>query len=367
MSEIRPQRGLDDIRPYVPGKPIEEVQREYGLQDVVKLASNENPLGPSPKALAALEKTLREVHLYPDGQGYYLRQAIADHLGVTLEQVIIGNGADGVIVQTCLAYLDDGDEVIVGRSSFPVYDIYTHVMRAQLVKVPLKEYRLDLEGMAEAITERTKIVFVCNPNNPTGTIVTQGEVESFMAEVPEHILVIFDEAYYEFVDSPEYPDTLRYVREGRRNVMVMRTFSKIYGLAGLRLGYGIAHPETLAPLWRVKEPFAVNRLAQIAGIAALEDEEFVRRSVEANREGRRYLYRQFERLGLFYVESHTNFVLVRIGPEAREVAERLLRRGVIVRPCTGYDLPEFLRITVGSPDQNARLIDALEEALAEVR
>ncbi|HEY75337.1 MAG TPA: histidinol-phosphate transaminase [Thermoflexia bacterium] len=367
MSEIRPQRGLDDIRPYVPGKPIEEVQREYGLQDVVKLASNENPLGPSPKALAALEKTLREVHLYPDGQGYYLRQAIADHLGVTLEQVIIGNGADGVIVQTCLAYLDDGDEVIVGRSSFPVYDIYTHVMRAQLVKVPLKEYRLDLEGMAEAITERTKIVFVCNPNNPTGTIVTQGEVESFMAEVPEHILVIFDEAYYEFVDSPEYPDTLRYVREGRRNVMVMRTFSKIYGLAGLRLGYAVAHSDTLAPLWRVKEPFAVNRLAQIAGIAALEDEEFVRRSVEANREGRRYLYRQFERLGLFYVESHTNFVLVRIGPEAREVAERLLRRGVIVRPCTGYDLPEFLRITVGSPDQNARLIDALEEALAEVR
>jgi len=367
MSEIRPQRGLDEIRPYVPGKPIEEVKREYGLEDVIKLASNENPLGPSPKALAALEKTLREVHLYPDGQGYYLRRAIADHLDVAPEQVIIGNGADGVIVQTCLAYLDDGDEVVVGRSSFPVYDIYTHVMRARLVKVPLKDYRLDLKGMAEAITDRTKIVFVCNPNNPTGTIVTADEVEGFLAEVPERVLVVFDEAYYEFVESLEYPDTLRYVREGRRNVMVVRTFSKVYGLAGLRLGYGVAHLDVLAPLWRVKEPFAVNRLAQVAGIAALEDEEFVRRTVEVNREGRHYLYQAFDRLGLFYVESHTNFVLVRIGPEAREVAERLLRRGVIVRPCTGYDLPEFLRITVGSPDQNARLIAALEEVLAEVR
>jgi len=235
------------------------------------------------------------------------------------------------------------------------------------VKVPLKDYRLDLKGMAEAITDRTKIVFVCNPNNPTGTIVTADEVEGFLAEVPERVLVVFDEAYYEFVESLEYPDTLRYVREGRRNVMVVRTFSKVYGLAGLRLGYGVAHPDVLAPLWRVKEPFAVNRLAQVAGIAALEDEEFVRRTVEVNREGRHYLYRAFDRLGLFYVESHTNFVLVRIGPEAREVAERLLRRGVIVRPCTGYDLPEFLRITVGSPDQNARLIAALEEVLAEVR
>lgn len=366
MSEIRPQRGLDEIRPYVPGKPIEEVKREYGLEDVIKLASNENPLGPSPKAVAALEKALQGVHLYPDGQGYYLRRAIADHLGVAPEQVIIGNGADGVIVQACLAYLDEGDEVVVGRSSFPVYDIYTHVMRSRLVKVPLRDYRLDLEGMAGAVTERTKIVFVCNPNNPTGTIVTRDEVEAFLKSVPERVLVIFDEAYYEFVESPEYPDTLRYIREGRRNVMVMRTFSKVYGLAGLRLGYGVAHPETLAPLWRVKEPFAVNRLAQIAGIAALGDEEFLRRSVEANRAGRRYLYGEFKRLRLFYVESHTNFVLVQIGPEAREVAERLLERGVIVRPCTGYGLPEFLRITVGSPEQNARLVAALEGVLAEM-
>jgi len=366
MSEIQPQRGLRAIRPYVPGKPIEEVQREYGLQDVIKLASNENPLGPSPKALAALEEALRQVHLYPDGQSYYLRRALAANLNVTPEQVIVGNGADGVIMQICLAYLDDGDEVIVGRSSFPVYDIYTHVMRARLVKVPLKAYRLDLEAMARAITDRTKVVFVCNPNNPTGTIVTADEVEAFLRRVPDRVLVVFDEAYYQFVESDGYPDTLRYVREGRENVMTIRTFSKVYGLAGVRLGYAVAHPETLAPLWRVKEPFAVNRLAQIAGIAALEDEAFVRRSVEANREGRRYLYQEFERLGLFYVPSHTNFILIRVGPRAAEVVQRLLEQGVIVRPCTGYDLPEFLRVTVGSPDQNVRLVAALEEVLAEV-
>ena len=367
MSEIRPQRGLDGIRPYVPGKPIEEVKREYGLQNVTKLASNENPLGPSPKALAALERVLHEIHLYPDGQCYDLRRAIAAHLDVAPEQVIVGNGADGLILQTCLAYLDEGDEVIVGRSSFPVYDIYTHVMRARLVKVPLKEYRLDLEGMARAITDRTKIIFVCNPNNPTGTIVTRDEVEPFLTKVPEHVLVVFDEAYHEFVESSKYPDTLRYVRGGRRNVMAMRTFSKVYGLAGLRLGYAVAHPETLAPLWQVKEPFAVNRLAQIAGVAALKDDPFVCRTVEATRRGRRDLYHAFDRLGLFYVESQTNFVLVRIGPKAAEVAQRLLERGIIVRPCAHYDLPEFLRITVGNPDQNAHLIAALEEILAEVR
>lgn len=366
MSRIDPQRGLQDIRPYVPGKPIEEVQREYGLRDVIKLASNENPLGPSPKAVEALREALSEIARYPDGQSYYLRQALAAHLGVEPDQVVVGNGADGVIVQICMAYIDDGDEVVVGQSSFPVYDLYTHVMRGRLIKVPLVEYRLDLEGMARAVTERTKVVFVCNPNNPTGTIVTADEVAAFLEAVPEHVLVVFDEAYYEFVESPDYPDTLRYVRDGRPNVMVLRTFSKVYGLAGLRLGYGVAHPDLLAPLWRVKEPFAVNLLAQIAGVAALRDREFVQRSVEANREGRRYLYRALERLGLPYVESHTNFILVRVGPEAAEVASRLLEQGVIVRPCASYDLPECLRISIGSADENARLVSALEEALAVV-
>lgn len=362
-TRIKPQRGLDAMRPYIPGKPIEEVQREYGLEDVIKLASNENPLGPSSKALAAIEQTLPRLNLYPDAQSYDLRQAIAEHLGFELEQVAVGNGAAGIIVQTCLAYLEEGSEVIVSRSSFPVYDVYTNVMRATLIKTDLKNYGLDLEAMAQAITDRTKLIFVCNPNNPTGTIVTADEVDAFMERVPDHVLVVFDEAYYDFVASDEYPDTLKYIREGWDNVMTIRTFSKIYGLAGIRLGYAIAMPEILAPMHRVKEPFAINLLAQAAGIAALEDEEFVEKSVAANRAGLLFLYGEFDRLGLRYVESHTNFILVEVGPQATTVQQRLLEQGVIVRPCAGYDLPNFLRITVGNQTQNTRLIEALESVL----
>lgn len=356
---IKPQRGLDAIRPYVPGKPIEEVQREYGLEDVIKLASNENPLGTSPKALAAMERVLPRLNFYPDGQSYYLRHALAEYLGVEPQQVTVGNGADGIIMQTCMAYLEEDSEVIVSRSSFPVYDLFTHAMRATLIKTPLKGYGLDLDAMAQAITGRTRLVFVCNPNNPTGMIVTVDEVDAFMERVPDYVLVVFDEAYYELVASDEYPDTLQYIQEGRQNIMSIRTFSKIYGLAGIRLGYAVADPDILAPLNRVKEPFAVNLLAQAAGMAALEDETFLKKSVAANQAGRLFLYREFDRLGLRYVESHTNFILVEIGPQAATVQQRLLERGIIVRPCAGYDLPNCLRITVGNQAQNARLIEAL--------
>ena len=349
--------------PYSPGKPVEEVEREYGLRDVIKLASNENPTGPSPKALHAAQEALCRLNFYPDGQSYYLRHALAEKLGVDAAQVLVGNGADGIIMQTCLAYLDEGDEVIVSRSSFPVYDIFTHVMRATLIKTPLREYGLDLDAMALAITGKTKLIFVCNPNNPTGTMLTAAEVEAFMGRVPDHVLVVLDEAYYEFVDSNEFPDSLPYVRSGRKNVLIMRTFSKIYGLAGIRLGYGIAQQEVLAPLYKIKEPFSVNLLAQEAGVAALADEGYLQETVSANREGRLFLYGEFKRLGLFYVNSHTNFVLVKIGPHAHQVIQRLLEMGIIVRPCDNYDLPEFARITVGSPSQNARLIKALEEVL----
>ena len=364
-TSIKGQRGLDAIKHYVPGTPIEEVQREYGLKDVIKLASNENPLGSSPIALAAIEKALPKLNLYPDGQSYYLRHALADHLGPAIEpeQITVGNGIDGIIVQTCLAYLDENSEVIVSRSSFPVYDIFTHAMRAKLIKTPTRDYGLDLEAMAQAVNGRTKLMFVCNPNNPTGTMVTAAEVDALMARVPDHVLVIFDEAYYELVDSDSFPDTLQYIREGRGNVMVTRTFSKAYGIAGVRLGYGIAMPEILAPLYKVKAPFAVNLLAQAAGMAALEDDTFLQQTVAANSAGRQYFYTEFERLGLPYVTSQANFVLVEIGPEAGVVYEQLLRRGVIVRPCTGYDLPEHLRITVGDPAQNARLVEALESVL----
>ena len=368
MSEPRLTRPcVDQLTPYSPGRPIEEVQREYGLEDVIKLASNENPLGPSPRAVEAIKEALPRLNLYPDGQSYTLRHALAEFLDLEPDQLAVGNGADGIIMETCMAYLDQGDEVVVSRSSFPVYDIYTHVMRAELVKTPLKGYGLDLEAMADAITKRTKLVFVCNPNNPTGTIVTQDEVTAFMARVPDDVMVIFDEAYYEMVDAEDYPETLPYVRQGRSNVMILRTFSKVFGLAGVRLGYAIGAPEALAPLRRVKEPFAVNLLAQAAGVAALEDQAFLRRTVETTQRERRFLAEGFESLGLEVVPSQTNFMLVRFGENALGVQESLLRRGVIVRPCTGYDLPEFLRVTVGNRGQNERLLGAVQDVMEEGR
>lgn len=360
---VKPQRGLELIKPYVPGKPIHEVEREYGLQDVLKLASNENPFGPSPAAVAAAEDAITRVNFYPDGQSYFLCRALASKLRVDPSQVVVGNGADGIIMQICLAYLEEQDQVIVSCSSFPIYDIYVRVMRATLIKTPLKEYGLDLEAMASAITEKTKLVFVCNPNNPTGTILSAAELDAFMSKVPDHVLVILDEAYYEFVDSDVFPDSLRYVREGRKNVMVMRTFSKIFGMAGIRLGYAVAEPEVLAPLNKIKEPFAVNLLAQEAGIAALADDRFKEETVAANKEGRNYLYGEFERLGLYYIKSHGNFVLVRLGPNASTVLLSLMKKGIIVRPCDSYDLPEFLRITVGTREQNVRFISTLERVL----
>ena len=365
-GSVRPQRGLEAIRPYVPGTPIEEVERRFGLRDVIKLASNENPLGVSPKAVAAMQEALAEVNRYPDGQSHALRSALSDALGVPIDWLLAGNGADGLIVQVSLGYLEDGDEVVVSRSSFAVYDIYAAVMQARLVKTPLTgDYGIDLEAMATAIGPRTKLVYVCNPNNPTGTVVTAAEVDAFLARVPEDVLVVFDEAYVEFVEIPDYPDSIAFLREGRRNVLVLRTLSKSCGIAGIRVGYAIGLPEVLEPLWRVKEPFAVNRVAEAAGIAALADDAFLARTISVNREERECLYAGFDRLGLRYVRSHTNFVLVQLGPRAAEIHQRLLERGVIVRPCVQYELPEHLRITVGRPEETARLLATLEEALAE--
>jgi len=364
-NQVKPQRGLERIRRYVPGMPIEQVQREYDLADVIKLASNENPMGPSPKAVAAIGPAMERLNYYPDSRCHDLRHALAEHLEVEPEQIIVSNGADGLILQACMAYLDEESEVIVSRSSFPVYDVFINAMRAEMIKTPLKGYGLDLEAMAGAITGRTRLIFVCNPNNPTGTIVSADEVDAFLERVPGQVLVVFDEAYRELVASDDFPETLQYVRSGRGNVLVMRTFSKVYGLAGIRLGYGVAVPELMEPLYQVREWFAVNTLAQAAGIAALSDEVFLRETVAANHAGRIWLYRQFCRLGLRYVESHTNFVLVEIGQHAAAVSQGLLEKGVIVRPCGGYDLSDCIRVSVGTEAQNARFIQALEKTLAE--
>jgi len=363
---VRPQRGLDAIRPYVPGKPIEEVVREHGVEDVIKMASNENPLGVSPKALDAMQAALERGNLYPDAASLTLRAAIAARFGFPLEQVTVGAGADDLILELSMAYLEDDDEVIVSRSSFPVYELYATAMRAKLVKTPLAPaYRVDLRAMAGAITDRTKIVVVCNPNNPTGTIVTGGELDAFVRRIPERVLIVVDEAYAEMVDSDAFPDALSYARDQRSNLLVLRTFSKVYGLAGIRLGYAFGPQEAIAALHRVKNIFNVNVAAQAAGLAALDDEAFLRRSVASNRAGRVMLCRAFDRLGLEHAESHTNFVLVRIGPNAPDVYEQLLRRGIIVRPCAPYDLPEFLRVTIGTEAQNRRFVEALEGILSD--
>ncbi len=364
---VHPQHGLDQVQLYKPGRGIEEVQRQYGLTDVIKLASNENPIGASPKAIKAILDSISDIFYYPDGESRALTKALARKLDIFPEQIVMGNGADGLIMMICQAYLDEDSDVIVSCSSFPVYDIYTHIMRARLVKTPLKNYGLDLQAMLAAINERTKVIFVCNPNNPTGTIVTAAEVDHFLAAVPEHVLVVFDEAYYHFVDSNDYPDTLPYVRNGRPNVIVLRTFSKAYGLAGLRLGYGIAQEGVLAPMKTVKEPFAVNLLAQKAGLAALDDDDFLNRTLLINSIGREYLYQEFARLKLLFVHSHTNFVFVDLGPRTPEIIERLTAKGIIIRPGGGYDLPTWARVSVGDPIQNERLIAELEDILEALK
>ena len=362
---IYPQRGLESIKPYVPGKPIEDVKREYGLNDVIKMASNENPLGVSPKALAAMQSALPRLNHYPDAASYEFRSALAEHFRVDRSQVAVGNGADDLILELSMAYLEDGDEVVVSRSSFPMYDIYTAAMRARMIKTPLTQgLGIDLNAMADAITERTKIVYVCNPNNPTGTIVHAVEVEALIQRVPEDVIVVLDEAYVEMVDTDSFPNSLAYIQDGRKNVFVLRTFSKVYGLAGIRIGYGFAHPDIVSTLFKIKPPFNVNVLAQAAGIAALKDSDFVAQSVDANKAGRQMLGRELERMGLSYAESHTNFILIRIGPNAADVQQGMLKRGVIVRPCGGYDLPEFLRVSIGTQKQNERLIATLREVLA---
>ena len=362
---IQPQRGLDSIHPYVPGKPIDEVKREYGLDNVIKMASNENPLGVSPKALHAMRDALPKLNHYPDGASYEFRSVLADRFGVDFSQVAVGNGADDLILELSMAFLDEDTEVVVSRSSFPMYDIYAAAMRARVIKTPLTpQMGIDLNAMAEAVTDNTQLIYVCNPNNPTGTIVCADEVDRFVKRVPEHVVIVMDEAYVEMVDSNDFPNSLAYIRNGRPNVVVLRTFSKVYGLAGVRIGYGFAHADIIAALLKIKPPFNINVLAQAAGIAALDDDEFVAHSVEANRQGRRSLCEGFTRLGLEYAESHTNFVLVRFGPQAAGIQQELLERGVIVRPCGGYDLPEFLRISIGTPEENARLLRELEAVLA---
>jgi histidinol-phosphate aminotransferase len=356
---------LRDLVSYEPGKPVEDVARELGLDpaDIIKLASNENPLGPSPKALAAMHEALDRVHFYPDGGGFHLREAIAAQFGFERENVILGNGSNEIIEFIGHAFLRPGDEVITARHAFAVYALMAALFDARVIEVPDPAFCHDLDAMADAITPRTREIFITNPNNPTGTMVSQEEIDRFMARVPESVVVIFDEAYYEFVDNP--PDTLKYIREGRENVVVLRTFSKIQGLAGLRIGYGLGAKSMVSVLQKTRQPFNANSIAQAGAVAGLLDLEHQRKTRELTHEGRAFLEQEFARMSLEYVPSQANFVLVKVG-DGNEVFKALMARGVIVRAMASYQLPEWIRVTVGTEAQNRRFIAELHEALAPV-
>jgi len=352
------------IAPYEPGKPIEELERELGISDAIKLASNENPLAPSDRVQKALLSALTTLNRYPDGSGFYLRQALAKKHGVTAEQVSLGNGSNELIELLVRTFLKPGDEAIVPHPSFVVYPMIVQAAGGIRVMVMLKDYRLDLEAMARATNTLTKLVFIANPNNPTATIVTADEVEHFMGRIPERTIVVFDEAYIEFALGPDFPDALNYIRQGRK-VIVLRTFSKANSLAGLRVGYGIADADATALMNRIRQPFNVNSLAQVAALAALEDEAHVLECVRMIEAGRHYLYDEFKALGLKYVPSRANFILVDVGRSAADIYQKLLHQGVIVRPLTSFGMDSTLRITVGTPEENRRLVKVLRAVLSK--
>jgi histidinol-phosphate aminotransferase len=352
---------LRDLVAYEPGKPIEEVARERGLkpEDIIKLASNENPLGPSPKALAAMQEEVKGVHIYPDGGGWKLRNAIATKFGLEMSNVILGSGSNEVIEFIGHAFLRPGDNIITAEHAFLVYKLMAKVFGAETIEVADPGYVHDLDAMAAAITPQTKEIFIANPNNPTGTLVTQEQIDRFMAKVPPHLVVVFDEAYYEFLDNQ--PDTLKYVREGR-NVVVLRTFSKIQGLAGLRIGYGLGNKDIIEVLQRTRQPFNINSVAQAAALAGLLDDEHQQKTKKLTDEGRAYLQDQFAKLGLEYIPSYANFVLVKVG-DGNAVFKAMMDKGVIVRAMAAYKLPEWVRISVGTMPQNEKCIAVLREVL----
>lgn len=352
---------LRDLAVYEPGKPIEETARELGADadQIIKLASNENPLGPSPKAVAAMRAALDSTHLYPDGGGFYLREALANKLGFTRDHIILGTGSNEIIEFLGHAFLDRDDDIITSEHAFIAYKLVAAVFGARTIEVPSPDLRHDLDGIVAAITPRTRLIFIANPNNPTGTLAGQDEINRFMERVPEKIVVIFDEAYFEYLADP--PDTLRFVRAGR-NVAVLRTFSKMQGLASLRVGYGIARPELIQVLQKTRQPFNVNGLGQVAALASLEDEDHRRETRRVTDDGRAYLQREFAAMDLRFVPSVANFVLVKVGDGAR-VFRELLERKIIVRALKGYNLPEWIRISVGTMEQNQQCIAALREVL----
>ena len=361
---MQPKPNIVHLPVYQPGKPVEDVKRELGLTEVIKLASNENPYGCSPKAKEAIARELENMSIYPDGAAVELTNALAKHHAVNPDQVIFGAGSDEIILMICRAFLQPGDETVMADQTFPQYKHNVTIENGKSIEVPLKEGTHDLYSMLERVNEKTKIVWICNPNNPTGTINTADEVEWFLSKVPGHVLVVLDEAYCEYVDDPSFPDGLKLLQK-YPNVILLRTFSKIYGLASLRIGYGIGRPDVIRSINQVREPFNTSRMGQAAALAALQDEAFISFCREENRKGIAFLNRAFEELGLKAFPAHGNFIMVDVQRPGQDVFEALLRKGVIVR--AGHQrYPTSVRITVGSQEQNEKVIAALTAVLQEI-
>ncbi|HEY1169984.1 MAG TPA: histidinol-phosphate transaminase [Verrucomicrobiae bacterium] len=356
---------LKDLPVYVPGRPIEEVAREVGLpaDEIIKIASNENPLGPSPKAIAALQELLPKLHLYPDGNAFYLRNKLAGIHGMTPGNIIFGNGSNEIIEFVGHAFMRPGVDVIVSQYSFAIYPIMAKLFGANVITVPAKDFGHDLKAMVKAITPNTRVMFVATPNNPTGTLSSKGDLAELVNQVPPHVMLVIDEAYIEFLKDPV--DFLPLIRRGDfPNIILMRTFSKIFGLAGLRVGYGIGHPEVIAALEKIRQPFNLNLPAQVGAMAALDDIDHVMKTRAVNQAGLEFYELAFRKLSLDYIPSAANFILVKVG-DGQKVFLGLQKLGVITRPMGGYGLPEWLRISVGTGEENQRCLEGLKKVLAK--
>jgi histidinol-phosphate aminotransferase len=363
-AEKLARKGILKIESYIPGKSIEDAQKELGDKKWIKLASNENLLGPSPKALAAIREELPTIHLYPEGPATFLRQALAEKFNLPERMVVISNGADNLILMIANAFVNEMDEVVMGDPTFSVYTNVTQIMGGMPVKVRLKDFTHDLDTMLKKVTRKTKLVFICNPNNPTGTTVSIKAFDYFLTKLPERIIVILDEAYGDFAEDPFYPNGLDYVKK-KSQLIVLRTFSKVYGLAGLRIGFALGREDLVDCLYQVRDPFPVHRLAQVAAVAALNDEDHSIKSIQLVYEGKRFLYKELSRMGLSYVPSQANFIFIDFEKDSGEIFQALLREGIIIRPGRIWGYPTFARVTIGKMEDNRRFIKALKKVMGE--
>lgn len=356
---------IASIIPYPPGKPIEELEREYGISGSIKLASNENPLGPSPKAMAAIQACLCNLNRYPDGSGFYLRRKLAEKFSLPFEGILLGNGSNEIIELVIRAFMTPGDEVVMPAPSFLLYKLVVQWMGGKAVPVSLKDLKIDLKKMAEAVTPRTKVIFLTNPNNPTGNVIAKREFDEFLSNLPPEIVIVLDEAYIEFNKDPDTPAGFDFIGLDGPGIIVLKTFSKAYGLAGLRIGYGVMDPSISTFLHRVRQPFNTSSLAQAAALAALDDDQFLARTREVTWSGLEYLYGEMEKMGLKYIPSQANFFLIEMPCEAKRVFEAMLSRGVIIRSMASYGMNRYIRINAGLPEENERFVRTLSQVLAQ--